>query len=691
MKRRALDLVVALAFALAAFLLRSLPGAGDVMGARSVRFRTPDPLYHMRIVDLLVERFPRPVRHDDLLLWPHGQDLTSGPLFDYMIAVPAMILGGRHPPGLLLDRCGAFVPPLLGAFLVAAVWLLGRRLFGRAGAALSAALAAVMPGQLLQRTALGYTDHHAIALLALAVFVLYVARGAADPDEAGARKEAARAGAALAVLVLSWPWGAAFAGVAALWSILDTVFRKESRALGLVSRAAAVAAAPTLLAAVVFPVLRKPAGALVLVALATAAGSRARGRVPRLLVWAALLAAAIGVAVVRPDLLREAFLRLRPSPTRMTVAEAAPLWTTGAGLDPLLRELWTGLFAMVLGAGLAIRSLRSRRESGLLLVFLGVTVSLAIVQVRFGGELAIVVALLGGLVPGHFLAGKANLSRGRELAGRGLVFAGLATLIVVPAALVAPAAIRGLPVEDPDWDAAMSWLRAGSPEPFFPSRPGSAAAYSVLSWWDNGYLVVRRGGRVPVTNPTQEEAGWAARALLAEDEAAAGTLLASRAVRYVALDSSLPFLPRSGGGPPIGQFRALPVWAGIDPGRYFARVSERGDRKTAVFFAEYYRTLAYRLWRFGGYAATAAGPALAVRVANAGNPGEIRRFPAWEEADRFVRSASPQWRLACADPITPCVPLEAWPRFHRAYSSPRDALRGPAERVARVEILMRDP
>jgi len=299
--------------------------------------------------------------------------------------------------------------------------------------------------------------------------------------------------------------------------------------------------------------------------------------------------------------------------------------------------------------------------------------------------------MLGGFIPAHFLVGKGNLSRGRERVGQWLVLAGLATLLVVPATLVAPLAVRSLLLEDPDWDSAMAWLRAGSSDPLLPPRPGGAAAYSVLSWWDNGYLIARRGGRVPVTNPTQEEAGWAARALLAEDAAAAEALLVSRAVRYVALDSSLPFLQRSEEGPPVGQFRALPVWAGIDPGRYFASVAERGNRKTAVFFAEYYRTLAYRLWRFGGYASTGVGPALAVRVAHAGIPGEIRRFPSWEEADRFIRTSAPGWRLACGDPISPCVPLEAWPRFHRAYSSPEDALRGPDERVARVEILIHEP
>jgi hypothetical protein len=160
----------------------------------------------------------------------------------------------------------------------------------------------------------------------------------------------------------------------------------------------------------------------------------------------------------------------------------------------------------------------------LLLVFLAVTALLALVQTRFGGEAAIVAAMLGGLVPRHLLTVPASVSReppiaGQALAlasqrrarrqerrrkrlekenvmaragmtGRVLVLSGLALLFVVPAALVAPDAIRNLPAEDPDWEAAMSWMRSNSPDLFSPPLR-TAAPVQRPSWWDNGYTIAR--------------------------------------------------------------------------------------------------------------------------------------------------------------------------------------------------------
>lgn len=690
--RRFVDAGLALAFFAAAFLLRSLPGAGQVLAGPTVRFRTPDPLYHMRIVDLLVERFLAPVRHDALLLWPHGQAVSSGPLFDYLIAAPALLLGLGHPSRHLVDLCGAFLPPLLGGLLVAAFWLLGRAPLGRAGAALAAALAAVLPGQLLQRTALGYADHHAASLLFLGLYFALLFRAAWQPVEAGARRDATWAGAALTLLVLAWPWGAAFAGVAALWGVLDGALRPDSRACALLARATAVAAPIVLLGALVFPVLRKPAALLVVVTLATVLASRARTRLGRLThPLLVVLGMGLAGAVFIPEALLQLALRFRPSASGATVAEARPLLGAGPGLLPVLREFWTGLFAGLYGANIAFRSLRSRPESGLLLLLLFVTGLLALSQARFGGEAALVAALLGGLIPAYLFEGLAGLSRARAMAGQAIVLSGLLALLVVPAALVAPSVIRQLPVDDGDWEETMSWMRENTPDPFAPAAPDGSARYSVLSWWDNGYRIARLGHRVPITNPTQTDATWAARALLVDDEAAAVRVLESRAVRYVVLDALFPF-SRLPSGRASGQFSPLLLWAGADPGRYFAVIRERGRTSpSTIFFADYYRTLGFRLWRYGGAASAPAGPVLAFLPPAGGRQARLERFPSWEEADRFVRSGGAGWRIASEDPRATCVPLDAWPAFRRAHSSPRDALRASGARVARVELVERIP
>ncbi len=112
---------------------------------------------------------------------------------------------------------------------------------------------------------------------------------------------------------------------------------------------------------------------------------------------------------------------------------------------------------------------------------------------------------------------------------------------------------------------------------------------------------------------------------------------------------------------------------------------------TTVFFADYYRTLGFRLWRYGGAAAAPTGPVLAVLTPSGGGRARVVRFPSWEEADRFVRTEGPGWRIGSDDPFSTCVPLAPWRAFHRVHSSPRDALRAPGERVARVEVVERVP
>ena len=690
--RRLLDTGLAVAAFLGAFLLRTLPAADEVLGGRSVSFRTPDPLYHMRVVDLLIEHFPRPVLHDRLLLWPGGMDLPTAPLFDYLVAGTALLLGRGAPSPRLVDLCGAFWPPLLGALLAAAGYLLGRRPLGREGAALTAALLAVLPGQLLQRCALGYADHHAPALLFLGLFVLFLFRTLGPCDEKAARRDALAAGGSLSLLVLSWPWGAAFALPAMAWAALDAGVRREPRSLRRLTWALAAAALPVLGSSTLFPVLRQPAVLLVGLALAAAAASRARTRAGLAAILSSIaLGAGATALVVAPGALGEVVARLAPTSASLTVAEAQPLFEGGAILSPLLAELWTGLFAAAIGAALALRRLRDRPENGLLLALLVFTTGLALLQRRFSGEMAIVAALLAGLVPGHLVTSGSGVPPRRAAIGRALVLSGLGLLLVVPAALAAPSAVRSLPPStNPDWEAAAAFLKEKTRDPL---ADGSASPGSILTWWDNGYAVVRLGHRIPVTNPTQAEADWAARALLAEDEGEALALLRSRSVTHVVLDAALTCFSPPGFPVPLGQFPALPIWAGRTEERYLAAARTTGpggDRPTTLFFAPYFRTLAFRLWRHGGRAAAPAGPVMAARMAGA-VVAEVRRFGGYAEAEAFVAGSSGGWRLASEDAYATCVPLEAWTGFTRVFSSAMDTIRGPLDRVARVEILAVGP
>jgi len=216
-----------------AFLLRTaLPWRG-VFGGGITRFAEHDPWYHVRLIEYLIAQFPLPVKLDPYLAHPAGQLVTMAPGLDLLVAGLALLLGGGEPSPRLVEGVAALVPPVMGALLVLPTYLLARVLSGRRAAWLAAALVAVLPGQALQRSLLGFTDHHAAeALFSAAVLACLAAalRCVGAPGEAGgaprnSRALALAAGACLALYRLFWAnallgallLGAAFL-VAVVWA-----------------------------------------------------------------------------------------------------------------------------------------------------------------------------------------------------------------------------------------------------------------------------------------------------------------------------------------------------------------------------------------------------------------------------------------------------------------------------------------
>ena len=99
------------------------------------------------------------------------------------------------------------------------------------------------------------------------------------------------------------------------------------------------------------------------------------------------------------------------------------------------------------------------------------------------------------------------------------------------------------------WQQALDWLREHSDPPFgtdyyyyAPYGPIPVKAeYTVMNWWDQGYYLIQRARRVPVSNPTQERAPNAARFYTETDESRAVALLMRERSRYVLADWELPF------------------------------------------------------------------------------------------------------------------------------------------------------
>jgi oligosaccharyl transferase (archaeosortase A-associated) len=138
-----------------------------------VRFGGNDPWYHMRLVNVLLENYPHRMFFDPMTNYPNGSYIHFGPLFDQMIAIICLILGVGNPSTELINNVGVYFPAVLGALVVIPVYYIGKTLGGRKVGILAAILIAFAPGQFLQRSLMGFTDHHVAETLFSTFFIMF--------------------------------------------------------------------------------------------------------------------------------------------------------------------------------------------------------------------------------------------------------------------------------------------------------------------------------------------------------------------------------------------------------------------------------------------------------------------------------------------------------------------------------------
>ena len=146
--------------ALFSFYLRAIVPWNRVFSGSSVIFSSEtDAWYHMMLAKGTVINLQR-LWFDPMTYFPHGTPLHFGPFVSWAITIFSYIFGLGQPSNHLIEVVGAFLPAVLGALLVFPVYFIGRELCGKSCGLVSALIIAVLPGQVLSRTTLGFTDHH---------------------------------------------------------------------------------------------------------------------------------------------------------------------------------------------------------------------------------------------------------------------------------------------------------------------------------------------------------------------------------------------------------------------------------------------------------------------------------------------------------------------------------------------------
>ncbi|MEY4095506.1 MAG: hypothetical protein RLZZ53_2705 [Acidobacteriota bacterium] len=592
----------------------------DVLGGARVNFFETDAWYHVRLAESQVRNFPHRVTIDPYAA-PDGQYVAVAPLLDTIISTAAFVTGGRQASTEHIERVAAFVPAIVGVLAVGVVWVLATLAFDRRAGMIAGLLAALLPGHFLDRSLIGFVDHHGLEVLLSFATLASVAYGSTIG-----------AGIFLGSYLLAWASGAYFVAILALWVIVTAIVSPKRCA-----SAAQFAAATSVIALAIVIAFQDPGlyrygtqvAALVGLLLVSAMVFYFADQVTKLLAIGAVSAAVV-VAVtwmLMPDLVNQVVMdvsRFRPDPTRMAVLEARPLflyqgnWAWSQPWIFFRSGFYVGLIAVL---ALAIVTWFSKRVDHLLILCFTIANYVATIgQNRFGYYLvpstAVVIAWLatrvldlGGVPHADNPTPQApyRLPFQRELAV--IAVAGLVIAPnVVPAALTTARA-GGMPQQ---WYEAMRWLRTNTPEPFGVadhylarySSNGPTASFSIMNWWDQGYWITQTAHRVPVSNPTQTGAPEAARFLTATDEAAALEILARNRSKYAVLDFELPF--RDGeNGSLQGRFQNLVDWAGLPAARYYSLCfSRRNDMEqwqpTWIYREPYYQSMAYRLMVLGG-------------------------------------------------------------------------------------------
>ena len=579
-----------------------------------------DAWYHLRVIENLVAQFPHKLLADPYVLG--GQAIRLPPLLDYLVAGTAWLVGLGRPSATTVTTVAVFTPPVLAGLTILVVYATARRLGGRLAALIAATLAAILPGHFLDRTLLGYLDHHALEALVSTTLLYLIARGLSQ--ERRPLRSAVGLGLALLAMRLSWTSAAMIFAIVGVWLAAHLALQSWRRTgSGTVHRTVGLAATVALALTLAFPGV-EPFGVylgsialgliagLAIIAEAARLGLARHWWSPRDLVAAAVIAGS-AAAIALPWLfpgpvgeIRAELSRFGLSQVLTSVSEARPLFMyEGAwSLHPAWEFFRTGfLLGLVAVLWLAWRWWRHRRATDLLLVVWTVAMYAATIGVnRFGYYLVPAIAIAGGALCA------ATLEAGRRRGGWQqriaviLIAGGAIGLNLGPTveATIRPASIPG------SWLPALEWMRHHAEEPFgdpdyylarYDNAPLRTPTSTVMAWWDYGYAIMAVGRRVPIANPTGFGAATAARFYTEIDEGAALALLDEQRSRYVLMDEQLPLSVRPNGAL-FGKFQSVAETAGVASSRFFDVyfIRDQGpSRPIFLFHEDYYRTMAFRL------------------------------------------------------------------------------------------------
>lgn len=155
-------------------LLRVFFPYDQVFGGELIKFTGVDVYYQMRLVDNIIPNFPGYNTFYPYLAYPGGVTIGNFPFFNWLLAGIIWLVGLGAPTEHTIDTVGVYFPAVVGALTVIPVYVIGSKVFSSRAGIIAAALIAILPGEFLGRSILGFTDHHVIEVLFTATAVMFL-------------------------------------------------------------------------------------------------------------------------------------------------------------------------------------------------------------------------------------------------------------------------------------------------------------------------------------------------------------------------------------------------------------------------------------------------------------------------------------------------------------------------------------
>lgn len=518
--------ILVTSFFMAALCLRVFPPYNKVFVGDWIKLTGIDAYFFMRLVDNLANNFPRLMPFDPYLLYPGGSDIAGFPtFFVYLLAAIVWFLGLGSPTQHTTDIVGVYFPAVLGALVVIPVYFIGKALFNRWAGVISAGLVAILPGEFLGRSILGFTDYHVAEVLFTTVAMLFLILATKSAKDKGLTFQQMRglklasmarpaiysllAGIFLGIYFLTWQGALLFVFIIFVYLIVQFIFdhlkRTPTEYLCFIS---AIVFVTTLLICLAGATNRLSLASLVIaiiipITLAMISGFMARRDMNPALYPAALAGVGIlGLAIfygVNSTLLKTMLghLGIFSWPIGTPVLEMQPLMFPGGHFS--LAAAWgnftTSFFLSLISLGILIYFVikRSEADKTLLLIWSLVILAATLSMRRFAYYYAVNAALLAGYIswlvlefsgfkipvtgPSEILEKQKQKTKqkrkqrgGPRLAGpANMALAIIAVFFVVFFPNIGKAedtASQAAFAPSDGWCESLDWLKNNSPEPF---------------------------------------------------------------------------------------------------------------------------------------------------------------------------------------------------------------------------------